>query len=282
MSSQRELSESVTEMGRFSECAALPGQTPLDGAGGHMARRFEGQGGMSLVEVTIILLVLMLLTGVLAPSMMDFVNDAKAVKVKEDCEVIGINVMRIARDVGPCLKLNAATRCTKSNRVDILVSDGPDVGFQDLTGDGGVLYSQAGPNISTSNLRWEQDDGSQADTMVDQWVTNIPNYGPPNQDSHKNPKPSFNLGWRGAYIQSPIGPDPWGHRYVVNTVFLAVADDATDSANDGSLDKGWNRDVFCLSAGSNGLYETWFGGSNNLGILRGRDDEAYPISGGSR
>jgi hypothetical protein len=45
--------------------------------------------GLSLVETTIILLILMVLTGVLAPSINDFVNDAKDVKVKEDCEAIG-------------------------------------------------------------------------------------------------------------------------------------------------------------------------------------------------
>ncbi|MBI1872798.1 MAG: hypothetical protein HYS05_02780 [Acidobacteria bacterium] len=60
--------------------------------------------GLSLVETTIILLVLLVLTGVLAPAINDFVNDAKDVKVKEDCEAIGATVMRLARDVGPCLR----------------------------------------------------------------------------------------------------------------------------------------------------------------------------------
>ena len=36
-------------------------------------RKFKGQKGLSLVEVTIMLLVLMLLTSVLAPSIFDFV-----------------------------------------------------------------------------------------------------------------------------------------------------------------------------------------------------------------
>ena len=40
-------------------------------------RKFKGQKGLSLVEVTIMLLVLMLLTSVLAPSIFDFVNDAR-------------------------------------------------------------------------------------------------------------------------------------------------------------------------------------------------------------
>jgi len=52
-------------------------------------RRLRNRAGLSLVEVTIMLLVLMLLAGVLAPSIMDFVRDAQWVKVKEDCEAIG-------------------------------------------------------------------------------------------------------------------------------------------------------------------------------------------------
>src|SRR5512140_527764 len=85
----------------------------------------NNERGLSLVEVTIMLLVLMLLTGVLAPSIMDFVNDAKWVKVKEDCEAIGLTVARVTRDVGPCLKFYGDQPCTKGNRVDLLHGDGP-------------------------------------------------------------------------------------------------------------------------------------------------------------
>ena len=92
-----------------------------------MRHRMTTARGLSLVEVTIMLFVLMLLTGVLAPSIMDFVRDAQWVKVKEDCEAIGVSVARLARDVGPCLKFDGTGACTKTNRVDVLYSDGPDV-----------------------------------------------------------------------------------------------------------------------------------------------------------
>ena len=36
---------------------------------------------------------------VLAPSIMDYVRDAQWVKVKEDCEAIGVSVARLTRDV---------------------------------------------------------------------------------------------------------------------------------------------------------------------------------------
>ena len=63
----------------------------------------KGQRGLSLIEVTIMLLVLMLLTSVLAPSIFDFVQDAQWVKVKEDCEVLAISLARMIKDVGPQL-----------------------------------------------------------------------------------------------------------------------------------------------------------------------------------
>ena len=74
--------------------------------------KVEGQTGISLVEATIILLVLMLLTGVLAPSIFDYFRDAQMVKVKEDCEAIGVSVARLVRDVGPCLKFDG-TACLR-------------------------------------------------------------------------------------------------------------------------------------------------------------------------
>ncbi len=90
-------------------------------------KRVRTQHGLSLVEVTIILLTLMLLGGVLAPSIMDYVNDARWVKVKEDCEAIGLSIARLVRDVGPCLKMDGRLPCSIYNRVDLLVSQGNEV-----------------------------------------------------------------------------------------------------------------------------------------------------------
>ena len=256
-----------------------------------MKTKFTGAHGLSLVEVTIMLLVLMLLTSVLAPSIFDFVIDAKWVKVKEDCEAIGLSVARLTRDVGPCLKFNAHTSCTKENRVDLLYSDGPDVTDQDVAGDGAVLFENS--NIAL-HLTWWKDDW-RGDAMEDQFVTNGPVYGTPTMlNTSMAVGPQFNLGWRGAYLSSPIGPDPWGHRYLVNSVFLAVATDAGHGGdfasnpgggggghdNEGST--GWSHDTFCISAGPNGLFNTGFAGNGNGGVSRQADDFIYIISGDTR
>jgi hypothetical protein len=244
--------------------------------------------------------VLMLLTGVLAPSIMDFVSDAKWVKVKEDCEAIGISVARLTRDVGPCLKFNGAGRCTKINRVDLLYSDGPDVTVAD-TIDAGSTVFYGGSNVA-SPLNW-YNDHDRGDSMERQFVDNIANYpSPAALGAFPAVGPQFNLGWRGAYLSSPIGPDPWGHRYLVNSVFLATATDAnrgclasTNAPAGGMMLRvaivpaevnpncgGWSQDAFCISSGPNGFFETAFEGNAARGVSRKGDDFTYVISGDTR
>jgi hypothetical protein len=256
-----------------------------------MKRRLTAAHGLSLVEVTIMLFVLMLLTGVLAPSIMDFVRDAQWVKVKEDCEAIGVSVARLARDVGPCLKFNGTGACTKANRVDILYSDGPDVTPADMAGDATANFY--GGAATATDLNWHKDD-SRGDSMEHQFVDNGagPDYPAPGDlNNSGTPGPSFGLGWRGAYLSPPIGPDPWGHRYLVNSVFLAVAVDAgsasaamstVQTTNPPPSKPGWSNDTFCISPGPNGQYETAFGGNATHGVYRRGDDFIYIVSGDTR
>jgi type II secretory pathway pseudopilin PulG len=245
-------------------------------------RKFKGQKGLSLVEVTIMLLVLMLLTSVLAPSIFDVVIDAKWVKVKEDCEAIGITVARMVRDVGPCFKFNGVTACDEANRVDILYSDGPDVTAADV-----IPIDYSSNNITPSAINWDNDsDALVGDWMEDQFATNAPLYNTPSQN-YPAPLypvgPLFGIGWRGAYLAPPIGPDPWGKRYLVNSVFLGTAVDSNSAVDEGYYTRWWERDVFCISPGPNGLYETFFGGcTTDHGTCRTGDDFVYVIQGSGR
>jgi hypothetical protein len=200
------------------------------------------QRGLSLVEVTIMLLVLMLLTGVLAPQVMDFVDDARWVKVKEDCEAIGVSVSRLTRDVGPCLKFNGAAGCDESNRVDILYSDGPDVTAANVT-----VPAFSSSNLTPSAINWDNDsDALVGDRLEAQLASNAPLYPTPlqNYPAPSTPVgPLFGLGWRGGYVTPPVGADPWGHRYLVNAAFLAVAADSAAATEEGGSSRWWERDV---------------------------------------
>ncbi len=247
-----------------------------------MKRSLIVQKGLSLVEVTIMLLVLMLLTSVLAPSIFDFVNDARRVKVKEDCEAIGVSVARLTRDVGSCLKFQASQPCTLANRVDLLYSDGPDVIDQDV--DPGVMPLFI--ENANGTLNWSDDD-KRGDSMEHQFVDNGagagPGYPTPGMlGTYNRTVPDFGVGWRGAYLSAPVGPDPWGHRYLVNSVFLAVAKNATPGPGQGQAQGGWSKDVFCISAGPDGIFQTDFVGGAGYGTHRRADDFTFVIQGDTR
>ena len=250
-------------------------------------RRLKNRAGLSLVEVTIMLLVLMLLTGVLAPSIMDFVRDAQWVKVKEDCEAIGVSVARMMRDVPPCFRLVGTDACTVDNRVDLLWSDGNTTGAISPTSPASTNYTMAGGNAA-GPLNWDTNITAQDGSMEQHFVRNdLPAPYPVPQVLYPLTMPvgpQQGTGWRGAYLSPPIGPDPWGGAYMVNTAFLTTATDATAEA-EGRNGTVWNRDVFCLSGGPNRQYETFFGGclgNTASGTCRAGDDFIYVIQGSTR
>src|SRR5687767_9838226 len=93
------------------------------------------EGGLSLVEATIILGVVSLLTAVLAPNIRAYVNTAQQSAAKADVEQIGAALTRLLIDIGEAWVLRDGTAAVASsthttpshastNRVDLLVSDG--------------------------------------------------------------------------------------------------------------------------------------------------------------
>jgi hypothetical protein len=247
-----------------------------------MRRRITAARGLSLVEVSVMLFVLMLLAGVLAPFISDFVRDAQWVKAREDCEAIGLSVVRLTADVGPCLTFDGTGTCTKANRIDLLYSDGPDVTPDDVGGEAAAGFDGGGNTASP--LNWHAD-STRGDSMARQFVDNGvgPDYAAPaDLRADASAGAGAGRGWRGAYLSPPIGPDPWGHRYLVNTVFLAVARDADPGTGEGQRSGGWSRDAFCISAGPNGRYETPFGGNAAHGVYHRGDDVIFLISGDTR
>ncbi len=254
-----------------------------------MSRRLTGQRGMSLVEATIILLVLMILTSVLAPSIYDFVNDAQDVKVKEDCEAIGSSIVRFVRDNGPCFRIVPSTGCTKTNHVNVLRSA---AGSLSVAVTPATLTFASG-NATTASWFTTALTPAQSGVLDDHLVRNNPSgttfYPVPTQANFNLPGPRFGLGWRGAYLAPGIGPDPWGGYYQVNTEFLTPVNNPGGIATDEGF-SGWNYDTICISPGRNQTLETAFnldisppavtlgyGGTQQVG-----DDFIYVIAGSSR
>jgi len=253
-----------------------------------MHQKFKAERGLSLVEATIILLVLSVLTAVVAPSMGDYVNDARDVRAKEDVEAIGGAIMRLLRDSRKaCLVLDATAGCTKTNRVDILFSDGnnPTVSASSYAIENAAITPGAGSNINWLGHATDAA-GAQTDTMENQLVKNTPNgtanaYADPTSFYTKG-GPKAGIGWRGAYIAAPVGPDPWGFRYQSNTAFLNVANNVSGTG-EGQASGGWRYDVIVISAGRNGNIETPFATATGTGgTSLGGDDVVYVVQGTTR
>jgi type II secretory pathway pseudopilin PulG len=248
-------------------------------------RKWNSEQGMSLVEATIILMVLALLTATVAPSVADYVSDARQVKAKEDVEAIGTGILRLLKDTGSrCLRTAGTTDCTVANRVDLLVSGGNDpraAASTDVT----LPDSESATNAS---VNWLPDGQAptQQDNVDSQLVLNTPAYTAATFTGGGGPR--MKLGWRGAYITGPVTGDPWGYKYQANTLFLSVANDATDTAmtpdqaQEGMKQAGWNRSVLVVSPGANGIVETAFGGAGGVGVATGGDDIVYVLRGSTR
>ena len=129
--------------------------------------------------------------------------------------------------------------------------------------------------ISGGSINWD-DDGTPASSMEDQFTFNTPVYLTPRDFLLSHPNPANILGWRGSYISSPVGPDPWGNKYFVNTVFSTVASDSAGGINEGQKSGGWSYDLFAISAGPNGVYETPFA---QISAVPSGDDIIHIING---
>ena len=239
----------------------------------------KGQRGLSLIEVTIMLLVLMLLTSVLAPSIFDFVNDAQWVKVKEDCEAIAVSVARLHKDVGANLYTDPQGRLQYPDfKMDLMLSDGAKpridiVKAPDVSGfPGGVVNWYAEGTSTTVPSPF-------VDSCEHQLITNATSGGAAIYVEPTAPMvgPYFGQGWRGAYLSPPCASDPWGHTYEVNTKWATTTfgTGGQKIVVAGPLTRTHCNDVFCISAGKDGVITTPYGASFGAvpqGTMRSGDD----------
>ena len=179
-----------------------------------LAAFWQECGGYSVTEVTTILTALTILSGVAAPAVTTYVEDAKLVRASGDVRTIAISLVRLINDVGP-----ERNREGGWATYDLLVGAG-------LT-----------PAISSASGRGWASTGAKVGTLDDHLIVNAPEY------PARQPRAQF--GWRGAYIQDPVAADPWGQRYAVNIAAMksAAFDTVTLSAGpDGVVESVFERD----------------------------------------
>ena len=250
-----------------------------------VARRAKAERGMSLVEATIILMALSLITAIVAPSVGDYIDDTRHTKAKEDVEVLGTAILRVVRDSSvPCLVTDTpGTGCKKGKRVDLLY--GSSGNYSGVSGSANTTYVAPSNATTDGNYNWKgSTDGdllTQTDTFEHQLVSNTPVYTTVGANFTPSMNTASGVGWRGPYIASPFGADPWGSGYQANTVFLSVANDANSGTTEGLRDGGWHRDVFVVSAGPNAKIETVFASNTSaaIGSAAEGDDIIYLVQG---
>lgn len=150
----------------------------------------------SIAETFTILTSVSMLAGIAAPSVNDYVEQARSVKAIHDSRTIAIAFVRVTNDVA-----GQKQKPDGWAQYELLVSSG------DLPALG-----------SGGDSRWlALLDERRVGLLRDHLVTNEARYaGTRDRPAHSA------AGWRGPYVDGTIGPDPWGRRYAVNVRTLTT------------------------------------------------------------
>jgi type II secretory pathway pseudopilin PulG len=184
--------------------------------------------GFTLIELTLVLVVLVTLVLVLTPSIANSINDARVARARNDCQTIASGIYQFFRDTGyfPLWRVaRDGGAGDPASRLQLLVSRG-NISIEDV------------PTLWTTGA---------AGGLADQLVNNTPRY------ALRTPTSQF--GWNGPYFSPDIAADPWGNRYVVNIALIDLSPGATTASGQTKMA------VWVLSAGPNGTIETPFASS---------------------
>lgn len=260
------------------------------GGGASGAQGTARQLGFTLVEVSIILTVLTVLSMILLPGIASYLRDARLVRARGDVVAIGAAIKAFLDDTaeGAFRCFGNGNRSTTDGEVYSPSSPDPWYVVEMLISDGDTPDgSREGIDVDHWLEPW---DGHIVDTMANHLVQNTPGgdpaarYRTPEDLATGAPSPQFALysqqgfnarfSWRGPYLSGPVRSDPWGNRYAINVQYLDAVSDS-----DGSESAGWVQDVFVLSAGPDEEVDTPYAID---GVVPGDDDVILVIAGGSR
>lgn len=164
--------------------------------------RLVSDAGLTLVEVTLMLIVSMSIIGALVPTVASTIRRAETVAATAAMTDIRNQVIKVLEDINyTAFTINGAKTGTQ---VQLLVSDGDTP--RECTA------------VATACTSWQtavDNVGGLTDFIERHLVTNNP------RGSALNSYPvTGNNIWKGPYLNSPNDPDPWGNRYMVNVQFM--------------------------------------------------------------
>lgn len=163
--------------------------------------------GITLIEVATVMVVTFALVGALAPTLSAVVRHAEQTAATGQMQKIATQIVTMLDT-----DLNFTRFTTDGTRtgpfVNVLVTDGDTPLDASLADDNGAAAGV--------QLRWDDAvNNADVDFLERHMVLN---------EIGGNPAVSYTTTatnyWKGAYLTSPLDPDPWGNRYVINGQFL--------------------------------------------------------------
>lgn len=200
---------------------------------------WSSERGISLIEATIVVTAVAILTAVAAPAASRTLDRARIARAIDDGEAIKTAIINFRDDIFQGFTEDGTT---SGDLVEMVVSDGDTPREASLTDDNGALTGTL--------MRWDDpvgddpNDNDPAVITVDFLERHLVTNNPRGSSANDYPSTGGNT-WRGAYINAPIDPDPWGNRYAVNSMFFLSPSDT-------------RNDTFVMSAGPDEQIDTLF------------------------
>ena len=171
-----------------------------------MRMHLKTERGVTILEATIVLAVAAILVAAAAPATSRTLETARLSRAASDVDAIASAIHNFITDNS--FVPFTITGASAGDVVEVLVSDGD---IPTLGAGGGANWDDV---VSVAGA-------VDVDFLEKHLVTNVLTGGSPNAYT------TGSTGWRGAYINAPVDPDPWGNRYAVNVEYLK-----TTTAND--------------------------------------------------
>lgn len=199
--------------------------------------------GFVLIEVLVAVIVVILLSVTVAPTVFRWIEDGKAVKAQKDADALTAAMTRFYQDTrrwpgqAEILQANSTARF-------LVVGDPSEALFPDTTGFSGIgaVTCTSGMLGVTPNV-----------TSFAAAVPTAANSLNINDFLIRKPTAASYPGWRGPYLNAEISSDPWGRAWVINVIPLFCGEAVSNASPGGAAGYGW-----VLAGGGNHALQTNF------------------------